>query len=92
MTTSAKKISAGTLIAVLLAINTGLMMLSPLGETGKDAVLFIAVVAINYLFIIGFAFYVLKYIDDPANISHLLLASATFTPAVVILLKMANLI
>ncbi len=92
MTTSAKKISAGTLIAILLVVNTALMLLSPLGKTGSDAVLFIGVIAVNYLFILGFAFYVLKYIDNPANTSHLLLASATFCPAVVILLKMANLI
>lgn len=92
MTTSAKKISAGTLIAILLAVNTALMLLSPLGKTGSDAVLFIGVVAVNYLFILGFAFYVLKYIDNPANTSHLLLASVTFCPAVVILLKIANLI
>lgn len=89
---SAKKFTAGSLIAVLLAMNTLLMMLSPLGKTGSDAVLFIAVVAVNYLFILGFAFYALKYIDNPANTTHLLLASATFCPAVVILLKMANLI
>lgn len=89
---SAKKITAGSLIAILLTMNTLLMILSPLGKTGSDAVLFIAVVAVNYLFILGFAFYVLKYIDNPANSTHLLLASATFCPAVVILLKMANLI
>lgn len=92
MTQIARKVSASALIIILLALNTLLMLLSPLGKTGEDAVFFTAVISINYIFILGFAFYVLKYVDNPANTSHLLLASATFCPAVVILLKMANLI
>lgn len=92
MILKAKKLIAGMLIAILLATNTALLFISPLGESGPDAALFTGIIALNYLFIMGFAFYVLKYIDNPADTTHLILASATFLPAVVILLKMANLI
>lgn len=78
----------GILTLVMVFVNTLLMVASPLGKTGNDALLFIGVVSLNYLLILAFSYYVFKYVDNPADSKSLFLAVTTLLPVIVIVLKL----
>lgn len=88
MITSSKRFLAGLSTIVLLALNTAILILAPLGESGSDALLLMVVCAINYLFISSFSFYVFKYADNPSDSKSLFFSLATLCPVIVIVVRL----
>lgn len=83
-----KRILVGILTLVMVFVNTMLMVSSPLGKAGNDALIFVAVIALNYIFILAFSYYVFRYVDNPADSKSLFLSVTTLLPVIVIVLKL----